>query len=91
MQFGKELQLLILVHCAKAVLGSYDYLGTSTITTISTKAGSLYELKYITMNLTARTLSIRSHTCDQPQTFARERPAVLDVQGRITIHAECKP
>jgi hypothetical protein len=40
MQFGTELQLLILVdavtHCAKAQLGSYDYLGTGTSTTIST-------------------------------------------------------
>ena len=36
MQVGKEPQLLILVHRAKAVLGSYDYLGTGTITTIST-------------------------------------------------------
>ena len=36
MQFGKEPQLLILVHRAKALLGSYDYLGTGTSTTIST-------------------------------------------------------
>ena len=36
MQFGKEPQLLILVHREKALLGSYDYLGTGTITTIST-------------------------------------------------------
>jgi len=40
MQSGTESQLLILVdavtHCAKALLGSYDYLGTGTITTIGT-------------------------------------------------------
>ena len=44
MQFGKEPQLLILVHRAKAVLGSYDYryLGTGTITTI--KFSTTWEL-----------------------------------------------
>ena len=39
MHFGTEPQLLILVDAvttAKALLGSYDYLGTGTITTIST-------------------------------------------------------